>query len=255
MCQSVSNSDEFFPPILPKRRLPALHLAGGWLSSQCETRPHNLRLTRHFIFGADNHTWQASYHHFYDEICREPMFSLRAEGRYVVGQTSVLVDGAYDVDFYVESVGITARDPRIARTLNEWAKGAAPCGGKKEWTLGREQDVTDSKGCPPLGISMAAIEKELLRMDHDQHRLLFMGQRPTHAELNTGIPLPRPTSFQPPLVRCGSEGLTDVNLESEEIVVMATHPPSYGSAGITMATPTLISVVLLAGSLCRLSAL
>ena len=230
VCQAVGNSDEYYPPVLPRsRKLPPFILSGAWLSQHCETRPHNLRLTRHVIFDSHNSTWQAYYHHFYDELCREPMFSLRAQGHYVVNEPSLLVDGAYNVDFKVTNVKVTARDPRIMRTLNEWEKGAQPCGGKEKWALDREQDVTDSKGCPPLGITVSAIEYELIRLDTDHHKiLLFMGQRPTRAELLHG-PSQRPTSFQPPLVRCGeSEGnhVTDHVTLVDEISGMA-----YGSGG------------------------
>lgn len=249
MCEAISNSDEYFPPVLPRRTLPDFHLAGGWLSLQCETRPHNLRLTRHVIFEADNRTWQAFYHHFYDELCRQPMFSLRAQGRYVISHPSVLVDGAYDVDFEVTAVKITARDPRVMRTLNEWSKSATPCGaGKEQWVLDREQDVTGSKGCPPLGVRMDAIEQELVRIDRDDHkRLLFMGRRPTQAP-PPGAQATRPTAFQAPLMQCsegGAQQVMDHVTLMDEISLSVHGSPSSSSSLLPRPLSLLLLLLLL----------
>lgn len=249
VCQAVSHSDEHYPPQLPRVRKPGppFLLQGAWLSTHCETRPNNLRLTRHVIFdGGDNATWQAYYHHFYDELCQQPMFSLRAQGSFLVGKPSLLVEGAYDVDFTVTNVKVTARDPRIMRTLNDWEKSSEPCGGKEKWLLNREQDVTDSKGCPPLGITVTAVERELIRIDKDHHNmLLFMGQRPTKTDYFHQGPLQRPTSFQPPLARC-DQGQGD-HVTNHVIIVDRISEAAYGSGSEGRPASCCVGVLLLWG--------
>lgn len=157
-------------------------------------------LTRRLLFDDDNKSWEGSYYHYVDALCRQPTFTIYALGTYASGPPSSQVGRSYDFDFKVNQVKITPGDKQIVRRLNE--DDDTLCGRKGEWAIGEEQDVTDTAGCAYLGISVPHVEYEILRYEKHRHNtILFLGQRPSDGG-HPSTPHKRPTSFQAPLVKC-----------------------------------------------------
>ena len=200
-CHLVAKAESFYPPTLRRRRPVTIDLRGEWFSERCETRPNSMFVTRRLLFSNNNQTWQGYYYHYADALCREPMFTIFAKGTYVAGAPSQEVTYAYHYDFKVLQAKVTAEDQRMSRTLNE-QQGSSDCGQQEEWEVGREQDVTSTRGCAPLGITVPHVEYELLKVEKDHKKSkLYLGQRATDGQ-GPETPQKRPTSFQPPLVKC-----------------------------------------------------
>ncbi len=103
-------------------------------------------------------------------------------------------------DFKVVQLKLQADHQGIANTLNQ---PGIKCGIEGKWALGVEQDLSITKGCKPLGLSLPHVEYELMKIEKDHHKyLLYIGQRPSDGS-SPITPRDRPTSFQPALVKCG----------------------------------------------------
>ncbi|CAB0018264.1 unnamed protein product, partial [Nesidiocoris tenuis] len=68
--------------------------------------------------------------------------------------------------------------------------------------IGTARDLSNSGGCPALGITTPTTEYELVRIESDSsgNSILFLGQ----SEERKGVKKERPTHFQPPLLHCAS---------------------------------------------------
>ena len=240
VCHSVANSDDYYPPLLDGHRLHAsLSLPGEWFSERCEPRPQGMFLTRHLLFSDDNRSWEGHYHHFADPLCRVPLYSLFARGSYVAGLPSPIITNAHHYDFKVVELKVTPKDTGIVATLRD---APGKCGIKHRWEVGREQDVTSTRGCSALQIEIPHVEFELLRVEKEHHRtLLYLGQRPTDGS-HPSSARKRPTSFQPPLVQCGDvTQQMSLNFHSRKISLAQT---ALSGAGHREQQPKLGSVVL-----------
>ena len=203
VCNALVRSKLHAPPSLPHPFPVGKDTTGSWFSERCETRPNGLFVTRRLVFGNDSVSWHGEYHHFTDEACRKPMYTIYASGTYEVETESDVISGAYHCNFRVLRAMVRADDLATAKTLRKQTPGT--CGEKKRWAIGKSHDVTSTGGCLALGITVPHVEYELLRLraDHGTNRpALSLGQRPSDGALSTDENH-RPTSFQAPLRSCG----------------------------------------------------
>ncbi|KAK2151221.1 hypothetical protein LSH36_372g04089 [Paralvinella palmiformis] len=218
VCSALISSDEYHPPRLRTHHHPTkrVHLTGSWVSTECETRPNGVFITRHLTFSDDDRTWQGHYYHFLDGRCRRPQFTAYVRGKYTYVGGSKVIDGAHQIDFQVLESRVKATDPEVVRSLNDPLTGC----GSRQWLIDSEQDITAAGGCRALGIRLPHTEYELVRVEKRHHALLlYFGQRPTFGAVFS--PWKRPTSFQNPLVKC-TDGTAMV-------------APSYGHRVMAMA--------------------
>uniref|UniRef100_A0A8C5QSQ3 APC down-regulated 1 like n=1 Tax=Leptobrachium leishanense TaxID=445787 RepID=A0A8C5QSQ3_9ANUR len=201
VCVLIHHSDEHHPPVLPRVAHPQVELSGRWVSSQCEVRPAVLFLTRYMTFHAENQTWEGFYYHYSDPLCKQPTFTLYAVGHYSRGVRSERVSGGTEIAFRVSRARVRPLNHVIVQMLNSSRPGS--CGTSGRWLVGKEQDITDTGGCEALGVRLPHVEYELYKVEQDSsgRHLLYMGERPTDGS-SPDTTDKRPTSYQPPLLRC-----------------------------------------------------
>lgn len=239
ICSLVAKGDDRYPPVLHRRHPIKVDLPGEWFSENCETRPNSHFLTRRLLFSNNNQSWEGYYYHYADGLCREPMFTIYAKGTYVAGMPSPHVAYSFHYDFKVLQVKITPEDERISRTLNE-QQDRSKCGLKGEWEVAVEQDVTPTRGCTPLGISVPHVEYELLKVEKEHRKYkLYLGQRASDNKDPT-TPHRRPTSFQLPLIKCSRH----MNKDFKPPVKAKVHV--YPSSAACLLSPTSYLGLLLA---------
>ncbi len=178
MCALVYRASEQHPPILPPSPSIPLDLNGNWVSQRCESHPAVLFLTRLFVFNEKQRTWEGTYQHYSDPMCRKPSFTLLASGHYVKVGQSAKVRGATELVFKVTRAKVIVYDQALLRELNSTQNGR--CGQPGGWETGVEQDITWTDGCDTLGIRLPHKEYELFKMgvDHKGCPCCSMGKGP-----------------------------------------------------------------------------
>ncbi len=226
MCRKIQTSNEYDPPKLHRHHPHPSVLSGSWFSNRCETRPHGLFVTRYYGFDDSKQTFRGYYNHFADELCRQPMFTIYVTGSYHRRGVSETLTDAYEYDFHVDEAAVTPKDIRTVNNLNH--DKVAGC-GYTTWTVGKEQVIPTNEGCSVLGLSVPYVEYEVVKLDREHHNnLLYLGQRPSQGNSPTS-PERRPTSFQPPLIRCSSHVLskTSPNMTPESQSASSGISTSY----------------------------
>ncbi|XP_016296242.1 protein APCDD1-like [Sinocyclocheilus anshuiensis] len=241
VCRIVSSADLHHPPVLSARPERPVRLQGDWVSTRCEVRPGVLFLTRQLTFHEDRQTWTGQYEHFSDPVCRHPTFSISASGRYSRGAPSADIGGAVQFTFTVTHMTVTPMDEATASLLKV-LRGRA-CGAEGSWQRGVPQDVTSTSGCAALGVRLPHTEYELFSMGQDPsgRSLLYNGQRPSDGS-SPDRPERRPTSFQPPLIRC-STGQTGERRGGREGDQRFTLNASCGSNTLHGLVPLILLLV------------
>lgn len=207
ICRLLSKASASSPPELSNSRsrlIPPVNLEGRWISLRCEVRPYGLFLKREFYFSNENKRWVGRHEYFKDPLCKNPMFTLAAEGMFDIRQPSKDIPDAMQCDFEISDSTITPKDQQFASNLN----GLPSCGSGSSWKIGQTVNLSKSGGCKELGISVPSTELELIRFEMKTPglMLLYLGDGTEDHK--------RPTSFQMPLVQCSqeSEGSEDHNL-------------------------------------------
>lgn len=241
-CKRILSSIRQKPPTLYRKTPTSDIINGEWFSTKCEVRPVGQFLTRHLIFSDDGH-WEGYYHHFADQRCQKPLFTVYAKGDYT-GKTpsSDILDASY-YNMKVTNMEITARDKRIVNLLNEdLGNEDQRCGLLGSWELGKTQDVTATKGCAMLSLKVPIEDDELIKLEKQHHHtLLFLGQLPSKTETKQ-----LSTSFQPPLLKCADTNTLELTLREDTIGInIEPHlGATSGSAAFWGVTPAIQSLTL-----------
>ncbi|XP_052831101.1 protein APCDD1 [Octopus bimaculoides] len=200
ICHQISNSDLYHPPILPKSPFTPISTIGHWVSVRCETRPLGMFITRRLTFYEGGNNWSGTYNYFRDPRCRQPSFTLDAEGKYseIMGTTTV-IGGTKHYKFTVQRLKITPEHYSISENLNFY--NGSGCGVPGSWRIGITQDVTSTHGCRPMDIRLPNVVLETIKTvtDVNKERYLYMGKRVMYSGPRSHS---YPTSFQPPLQSC-----------------------------------------------------
>ena len=78
------------------------------------------------------------------------------------------------VEMHLAELTLTPVDGHTAKQLNSTTGG---CGQPSSWFKGVEQDITVSRGCDVLGISVPTIYKQPIKFDEQNgNKILFLGQ-------------------------------------------------------------------------------
>lgn len=172
-------------------------ITGHWVSEGIETRSgannSKLYLLRDFQT-AETHS-AARFDFFADAAGAQPTVSVWLDGPYTLGKAWDAVEGAYTGEFTFSTLKVTPRSAGMVDYLNSSAAGTC---GSKPFTLGVEQDVSDT-GCLTLGLDLKnkATEYDIVKREGDK---LYYGARPTDGS-GLDTPEKRPTALQVPLVR------------------------------------------------------
>ncbi|EDO35898.1 predicted protein, partial [Nematostella vectensis] len=202
ICMVISTASAGVAPIIPKVRPRPVMLNDEWGSSSCETRPGGSFLTRYMAFQDSRSHWEGYYYYFLDPECRKLNFMIYFKGVFTSGSYNTKVRDGEDYVFTVTEAAITPHTKSFTRQLNYMSRNNE-CGKDGEWENGQSQDITQSKGCRLLGISLPHTEYDLLKMvtNENGERELYVGQRPTDLS-SLASPDKRPTSFQVPMLKC-----------------------------------------------------
>jgi hypothetical protein len=171
-------------------------ITGHWVSEGVETRSgaNNTKLyLRRDFQTADTHS-AARFDFFADEAGTQPTVTVWLDGPYTLSGPWSAVKDAYAGEFTFSALKITAKAPGMVDYLNSSAAGTC---GSKPFTLGVEQDVSDT-GCLTLGLDLKnkATEYDIVKREGDK---LYYGARPTDGS-GLDSPEKRPTALQVPLV-------------------------------------------------------
>jgi hypothetical protein len=131
--------------------------------------------------------WQIIFTPYAEAECKTPLFSLRREGPFAFGAPSATIEGATEMVFVGTHLGATAYSDEMATFLQ-----SAGC-GKEAFTVGEEQDVSDTGCLIFLPVGVRAIEYDIIAWDADGK--LHFGVRPADNDLS--IPEKRPTEINP----------------------------------------------------------
>lgn len=162
-------------------------------------------ITRRLSFYKDSNNWSGTYNYFRDPRCRQPSFTLDAEGKYseIMGTTTV-IGGTKHYKFIVQRLKITPEHYSISENLNFY--NGSGCGVPGSWRIGITQDVTSTHGCRPMDIRLPNVVLETIKMvtGANKERYLYMGKRVMYSGPRSHS---YPTSFQPPLQSCTQENI------------------------------------------------
>jgi Adenomatosis polyposis coli down-regulated 1 len=137
-------------------------LVGRWESSKLENLGQ-LYGSRNFVL--TERAWALQFKAFADEAGKTPLFSLRAEGTYTLGQSSVSVLGATEANFRFTKRYVTAESEAGVGLFQSMG-----CSLK----LGAETNVSTS-GCGFIpSVKAASLEYDLVQLDGNN---LYFGDR------------------------------------------------------------------------------
>lgn len=173
---------------------------GEWFSERCESMSSSHFLTRRMIL-KDHENWESYYHYYSDILCRDALYTITTMGTWRDNGPHKHMTGTRNLMFHATKAKLKVEDKRICNNLNNVA--APPCGRRGSWFVGKEQELTESNGCPALGITLPFTVYEIARINHNNRQVqLLFGARRTDlvTEKKTNY---SPTSFQSPLAFCG----------------------------------------------------
>ena len=169
------------------------------------------------------------------------MFTVFVSGSYGAKEKSNIINNANYYRIKIDNMKITPKDERIVNLLNE-DMGDDVCAKRGSWKLGETQDVTSTRGCAMLSLQLPITEKELMKVEKvHHHSLLYVGQLPSTSLDSESRYLEPSTSFQSPLIKCGSSVMGTMLKQQNTIVdINSMALVSPGSASSFTAIPSLV---------------
>ena len=150
--------------------MTAASIAGIWENERCVIQERNeLRTSSRSVFVFLDSEWAVELTQYADAACATPSLRALFQGRYrIVGPSSV-VAGAHHANFGFSMKRLTLYDEGLLAQAN-----AGAC-GKREWSRGREEDVS-STGCLwVVPVSTCREEFDLVKLEGER---LLLGERP-----------------------------------------------------------------------------
>ncbi|KAF5089041.1 hypothetical protein DSECCO2_32740 [anaerobic digester metagenome] len=156
-------------------------LNGKWQSKESETLKNPdgtvMYIKREAVFSEDS--WEILIKTFMDEAAEVPLFTVRANGSYKLGEESDDVPSATCVDFENTARYVTPNNGSMAEMLNHAAVG------KVGWKVNVEQDVS-KEGCFLVpSIENCPVEYDLLKIvtgEVEREELYFGDYTPEQRE-------------------------------------------------------------------------
>ena len=152
------------------------------------------------MFHPNGVSWEGEYDFYRDPDCKHGSLSVLVSGDYVKERKSRKIAGTSDYKFNITQMSIIPRDFFTTNTLNHASNYT--CGISGLWKLDSKQSILNTNGCGILGLHVPTTEYEIIKLETRDHEdVLLVGDRPSDGK-SLSEPNIRPTSFQPPLVRC-----------------------------------------------------
>lgn len=189
-------------PILPAPSIKD-DLDGEWVTEACTATEERSYNTMQYTFEDEKFSvYQVDFH---DQNCRRKTLAVKFGGTYEKFNTDGEIDGLLGVRMTSKWMKITFYDAnRMNVVLN-----SRRCGNSKEWELGKEQDVTSTKGCFDLTYQELPIIE-----DHIVRAATFGRKRELYI-----TPYEEGIKFDTNLVTCDS-------VTSEIVLKRTTRPPA-----------------------------
>jgi hypothetical protein len=145
-------------------------LSGRWTSLQPEpilnADGSMIYGLRDFSFAGE--TWALRFTAYGDPEATVPIFTLRAEGPYTLGDASAVVPGAREAEFHFARRLFTAHAEAFVALLDSAGAGSPP------WVAGVEQDVSATGALFIPSVAQAPVEHDLIAF---RDGALFLGER------------------------------------------------------------------------------
>jgi Adenomatosis polyposis coli down-regulated 1 len=150
--------------------ITATSIAGIWENERCVIQERNgVRTSSRSVFVFLDSEWALEFTQYADAACATPSLRAFFQGRYRIAGPSSAVAGAHHANFGFSIKRLTLYDEGLLAQANGGA-----C-GKREWSRGREEDVS-STGCLWV-VPVAACRQEFDLVKLADGRL-FLGERP-----------------------------------------------------------------------------
>jgi hypothetical protein len=145
-------------------------LSGRWISVQPEPIPNADGSTMYGVrdFTFTDETWALRFSAYGDPDAAYPLFTLRAEGHYTLGEPSAAVPDAREAEFLFAKRLFTANGEPFVELLNGAGAGSPP------WMPGVEQDVSATGALFIPSLAQAPVEHDLVAL---RDGALFLGDR------------------------------------------------------------------------------
>lgn len=92
---------------------------------RCETRPGPQFLLRFYSFTEDGY-YNLVQHHYWDESCTSPKFTINAQGGIRLGPESIITQGATTADYRANKISVTPHDAKAAKELDTTMESECP---------------------------------------------------------------------------------------------------------------------------------
>jgi hypothetical protein len=152
------------PVVIAQQSAPAFtskDLIGAWVSSGIENYGQFFGKREFFL---TEKAWALRFYAFSDEKAANPLWTLRVEGTYLLGQSHPSVPGARYADFAGSAKYITAYTPDFLKLY----------GGGAPWKAGVEYDFSRTGAGFLPSVENGPIEYDLVKLEGSK---LYLGDR------------------------------------------------------------------------------
>ena len=170
ICRLGKDAD--LPPVLPAPT-EQNDFYGSWVTRKCEAVNEDFYVTTIYMFEKESESFTHVNAFFLDRDCKTNSFTYLMGGSYISYRPSGgEIEGLLGLRLTMNRMRLTPYDKRTLSIL----RNAKACGRRDQWRLGREQDVTETRGCPDMfSVQLPYVNNVIVRAATiENHRKLYI---------------------------------------------------------------------------------